>query len=75
MTGEINLEGNITAIGGLEQKLEGAKKAGIKKVLIPKENNKDLLIITKRNNKLLDNNFKVRIVENIKEVFNETLYI
>ena len=75
MTGEINLEGNITAIGGLEQKLEGAKRAGIKKVLIPKENNKDLLIITKRNNKLLDNNFKVRIVENIKEVFNETLYI
>jgi hypothetical protein len=38
MTGEINLEGKVTAIGGLEEKLEGFKKAGVRLALIPKEN-------------------------------------
>ena len=73
MTGEINLEGQITAIGGLEEKLEGAKKAGIRKVLIPQENEKDLNKIMKRNETLLDNNFKVKIVSNIDDVINEAL--
>ena len=38
MTGEIDLNGNITAIGGLEAKLEGAMCAKVKIVLIPREN-------------------------------------
>ena len=38
ITGEIDLNGNIHAIGGLESKLEGAKQAGIRKVLIPELN-------------------------------------
>jgi endopeptidase La len=42
MTGEINLKGQITAIGGLEEKMFGAKKAGAKVVLCPIENSKDL---------------------------------
>jgi endopeptidase La len=73
MTGEINLEGNITAIGGLEEKLEGAKRAGVRKVLIPKENEKDLNKIMKRNKTLLDENFKVVIVEHIDDVLKESL--
>lgn len=42
MTGEINLSGQVTAIGGLKEKLTGAANAGFKKVLIPKDNVKDL---------------------------------
>ncbi len=42
MTGEITLRGQVLAIGGLNEKLLAARRAGIKKVLIPKENEKDL---------------------------------
>ncbi len=42
MTGEIDLNGNVTAIGGLESKIQGALRAGIKKVLIPLDNKQDL---------------------------------
>lgn len=38
MTGEINARGQVTAIGGLREKLEGALMAGVKTVLIPKQN-------------------------------------
>ena len=42
MTGEVNLRGNVTAIGGLKEKLLAALRGGITKVLIPMENEKDL---------------------------------
>jgi ATP-dependent Lon protease len=42
MTGEITLRGEITAIGGLKEKLLAARRGGIKTVLIPEENVKDL---------------------------------
>lgn len=42
MTGEIDLRGNVLPIGGLNEKLLAAKKAGMKRVLIPKENEVDL---------------------------------
>lgn len=38
MTGEINSRGQVTAIGGLPEKLQGALAAGVKKALVPKEN-------------------------------------
>jgi ATP-dependent Lon protease len=43
MTGEINLNGEVLQIGGLTEKMLAAKRYGIKKVLIPKENMKDLI--------------------------------
>ncbi|MDF9302362.1 endopeptidase La [Tritonibacter mobilis] len=42
MTGEVTLRGNALAIGGLKEKLLAALRGGIKTVLIPKENEKDL---------------------------------
>ena len=42
MTGEVNLRGNVTAIGGLKEKLLAAMRGGITKVLIPDDNVKDL---------------------------------
>ena len=67
ITGEINLQGDVMTIGGLEEKLTGAYKAGVKLALIPKGNKKDLKKIKERNPKLLDN-IKVEIVDNIKQV-------
>jgi endopeptidase La len=68
MTGEINLKGQITAIGGLEEKLFGAKKAGAELVLCPKENEQDLREILNKFSNLEDEKFKIRIIENIWEI-------
>ncbi len=47
MTGEITLRGKVTAIGGLKEKLLAALRGGIRTVLIPEENRKDLADIPK----------------------------
>jgi ATP-dependent Lon protease len=69
ITGEITLQGNVTAIGGLDNKLEGAKKAGIKLVLCPLENEKHLIKIKERNPTLIDDSFKVITIETVEEAF------
>ena len=68
ITGEINLQGKVLEIGGLEEKLQGAKKAGIKTAIIPNSNVKNLLKIMERNPNLIDENFKIIDVEDINEV-------
>ncbi|AGH98123.1 ATP-dependent protease La Type I [Micavibrio aeruginosavorus EPB] len=54
MTGEINLRGYVTGIGGLKEKLLAASRGGIKKVLIPQENEKDLADIPANVKKMLE---------------------
>jgi endopeptidase La len=73
MTGEIDLRGSITAIGGLNYKLKGAKDAGATQVFCPKENEKDLEKIKKESPELFDGNFSVTLVENIHQLLKLTL--
>ncbi len=54
MTGEITLRGRILPIGGLKEKIIAAHRGGIKKVLIPKENEKDLKDVPKSISKQLE---------------------
>ncbi len=42
MTGEITLRGKVTAVGGIKEKIIAALRAGVKEVMMPKENEKDL---------------------------------
>ena len=70
MTGEINLKGEVTEIGGLSQKLTGAKKAGATHALVPLQNKSDVDKILAGENNLIDENFKVTCVSNIWEVLN-----
>ena len=73
MTGEIELTGKITKIGGLLYKLQGAKKSRVKLVFIPKENESDLIDIKEKNPKLVDKDFVVEPVDNISEIIPKIL--
>ena len=64
MTGEVTLTGQVLPIGGLKEKLIAAHRAGIKQVLIPKENEKDLVDMPK---KIIDE-IKITPVEYADEV-------
>jgi ATP-dependent Lon protease len=70
ITGEITLQGNITAIGGLESKILGGIKAGITKFLFPLSNKQDFESFQEdnKNNILLDN-IEFIEVSNIEDVF------
>lgn len=69
MTGEVNLRGKVTEIGGLKEKLLGAVRGGIKKVLIPEDNVKDLEEIPKNVKSALE----IVAVRNIDEVLTHAL--
>ena len=69
MTGEITLRGLVLPIGGLKEKLLAAHRAGIKKVLIPEENKKDLVEVPKT----ILNNIEIIPVKNVDEVLKVAL--
>ncbi|MDP6876425.1 MAG: endopeptidase La [Alphaproteobacteria bacterium] len=69
MTGEITLRGRVLPIGGLKEKLLAASRGGIKTVLIPKENEKDLADIPDNVKKELE----VIPVTNVDEVMEQAL--
>lgn len=69
LTGEIRLmNGSISKIGGLDRKIAGARRAGVKTVLCPKENEQELNKILNDPNWPKDDGFQVKMVETIKEV-------
>lgn len=69
MTGEITLRGRVLPIGGLKEKLLAAKRAGIRRVLIPAENQKNLEDVPNQILKSLE----VRPVAHMDEVLEEAL--
>lgn len=64
MTGEITLQGRVLPIGGLKEKLLSALRGGIKTVIIPKENEKDLVEIPDN----VKNGMKIIPVSDVSEV-------
>ena len=64
MTGEVTLTGQVLPIGGLKEKLLAAHRAGIKQVIIPKENEKDLADMPKK----ITEDIKITPVEHADEV-------
>ena len=69
MTGEITLRGKVLAIGGLKEKLLAAHRGGIRTVIIPKENEKDLREIPQN----IQENLEIIPVEWIDEVLDVAL--
>jgi hypothetical protein len=72
LTGEIDLNGNVLAIGGLQEKLIGAKIDGIKYAIIPKENQRELDIIYDKISKE-EIPEKIILVEDLKEAIEEII--
>jgi ATP-dependent Lon protease len=64
MTGEVTLRGRVLPIGGLKEKLLAAKTAGVKTVLVPKENDKDVEEISGE----IKEGLEICFVENMDEV-------
>jgi ATP-dependent Lon protease len=64
MTGEVTVTGQVLPIGGLKEKLLAAHRAGIKQVLIPKDNEKDLVDIPQK----VKDDIKITSVEIVDEV-------
>jgi ATP-dependent Lon protease len=64
MTGEITLRGRVLPIGGLKEKLLAALRTGLKTVIIPSENEKDLAEIPDN----VKNGLEIRPVSNMEEV-------
>jgi ATP-dependent Lon protease len=71
MTGEITLRGRVLPIGGLKEKVIAAHRGGIKKILIPKENEKDLKDIPKT----IARDLEMVTVEHMDEVLTHALIV
>lgn len=71
MTGEVSLSGNVLPIGGLREKLYGAQRAGITKVLIPWDNRQDLAEVPASVKEKLE----IVPVRTVEDVLRETLGI
>jgi ATP-dependent Lon protease len=67
MTGEISLQGNITAIGGLEQKITGGIRAGITHFLFPEENLIDFKLFL---NKMTEQ----QLIKNESDIIHDTIH-
>ena len=69
LTGEITLRGKVLPVGGLREKILAAHRSGLKKIIIPKKNSKDLVKISDKVKKEL----KVILVDHMDEVIKMAL--
>jgi ATP-dependent Lon protease len=71
MTGEISLRGKILPVGGIKEKVIAAHRSGIKRILLPSENKKDLCEVPKE----IKRDIQFIFMETIEELMQETLGI
>jgi ATP-dependent Lon protease len=71
MTGEITLRGRILPVGGIKEKVLAAHRAGIKKVLLPEENEKDLKDIPEE----VKNEMRFKTINTVEDLIKETMGI
>ena len=64
MTGEISLRGRVLPVGGIKDKVLAAARAGIKTVILPRRNEKDLVDVPEE----VRREVEIRAVESIEEV-------
>jgi ATP-dependent Lon protease len=69
MTGEITLRGNVLPIGGVKEKLLAARRARVKRVILPETNRRDLEDLPQE----VRDDLKFIFVDNVRQVFSEAL--
>jgi len=69
MTGEITLRGRVLEIGGVKEKVIAAHQAGLKEIILPKENKRNLVKVPKK----IKKDFKFHFVESLDEVLDIAL--
>ena len=69
MTGEITLRGKVLPVGGIKEKVIAAHRAGVKKVLLPRENMKDIDELPQN----VRHDLEFRAIDTIDEVLEEAL--
>jgi ATP-dependent Lon protease len=69
MTGEISLRGRVLPVGGIKDKVLAAARAGIKTVILPRRNEKDLVDVPDE----VRREVKIRAVDSIEEVLSIAL--
>ena len=67
MTGEVTLRGRVLPVGGLKEKILAAKQLGIRDILVPKENEKDISEISDE----IKDGLTIKYVETMEEVIKE----
>jgi ATP-dependent Lon protease len=69
MTGEITLKGRVLPVGGIKEKILAARRAGIKRVVLPKENEKDMVEVPE----VVKSGLEFIFVSNLDDVFANAL--
>jgi endopeptidase La len=73
LTGEIDLHGNVSKIGGVRYKVQGGFKAGVKKIFLPLENKEDYEKLQKEMSEIFDSNHSCEFIEHVIEVAEKSL--
>lgn len=71
MTGEISLRGAVMPVGGIKEKVIAAHRSGIKRVILPKDNEKDITDVPEE----VRNDLQFILVETVEDVIRETIGI
>ena len=73
LTGEIDLHGYVSKIGGVRYKVQGGFKAGVKKIFLPLENKEDCEKLQKEMCEIFDENHSCEFIEHVIDVAQKAL--